>query len=176
MEQLKMHTDASFKAVYRKVLDAKARGAPNLEEYYCEMGVAANEKYHPILHDEFKLPSIVFDPQHMYFAGGVFEVEAKAFFDRLADADCNLDVDSFHEYLQTWAWPKCYATGKDVAKNGEFNAPASSYLRCAPVLAKWIESVLVPAGILPRESMLELYSRSALAGRDGREERQCHLR
>ena len=94
------------------MLDAKARGAPSLKEYYREMGVAANDKYHPILRDERKLSTVVFDPQHVYFAGGVFEVEAKAFFDRIADADCNLDVDSFHEYMQAWTWPKCYATGK----------------------------------------------------------------
>jgi hypothetical protein len=157
--EFKLHTDASLREVYRKVLAAKrTMGESPFLEYEREMGVSVNERYHPLLRDEFKpISSIVWDPQHVYLCGGIFEVECQAFFAALEKADCGLGLVAFDTYSNEWCWPAGYAKGDACARKGSWHGTASEYLSVAPVLAKWIHSVVQQAGLCPLEceSMLE---------------------
>jgi hypothetical protein len=165
-DEFKEHTDASLRDVYRKVLAARATmidasGGPSgaFKEYEREMGVSVNERYHPLLREEFKpISSIVFDPQHVYLCGGVFDGECQAFFEHLEEDNSGLGFAAFDAYATEWVWPKGYANGKSCAKKGRWNGTASEYLSVAPVLAKWVNDVVKQAGVCPAEcdSMLEL--------------------
>ena len=89
---MRLHTDASVKEAYRKVLRAKATMTKGkLAEYEREMGFGAQEKYHPLLRDEFlPISVIMYDIQHVYLCDGIFDGEVQAFMDRLEESDCGL--------------------------------------------------------------------------------------
>ena len=168
-DDFKLHSDASLKQLYRKVLNAKSTMPHNqFLEYEREQGLSANERYHPLLRDEFQpISTIVFDPQHVYFCGGPFEVEAQAFFDRLEASGSGLGFQAFHEYAQRWTWPGGFASGKNCAKKGHWHGTASEYLSVAPVLEQWVNAVVMPAGVclLECHSMIELCKTAGLLQR-----------
>jgi hypothetical protein len=159
-DEFKEHTNASLRDAYRKVLAAKATMGPGVhQEYERDLGVSANVRYHPLLREEFKpISCIVFDPQHVYLCGGVFDGECQAFFERLEEDDSGLGFAAFHAYATEWVWPKGYANGKSCAKKGRWDGTASEFLSVVPVLAKWVTDVVKQAGVCPAEcdSMLEL--------------------
>jgi hypothetical protein len=64
-------------------------------------------------------------------------------------------------HLQSRAWPRAYAGGKNLCAGSKTHNPtgsASEQISAAPVVAKFVADVIVPAGICKREckSMLLL--------------------
>jgi hypothetical protein len=147
---LKLHTDRSLKEACNKVLRAKGTlGKTQFEEYERDMGVGYNEKYHPLLRDDFlPISTIMFDPQHVYFSEGIFTVELSCFFDRLEAADVGLGFEAVDAYLRSWIWPKAYTSGANIFKKGKLQATASQLVSAAPVIKKWVQSVPQRAGVL----------------------------
>ena len=109
---LRPHTNESLKETYRKVMRAKATlGSTAFGKYQTDMGFSLNEKYHPILRNEFlPISSIVWDPLHVYFSDGIWEIETEEFLDRLEALKCSLGYAQLDAYLHEWTWPKAYAT------------------------------------------------------------------
>lgn len=155
-----LHSDESLKETYRKVMRAQATlGSTAFIEYQREMGFTLNEKYHPILRDEFlPISTISWDPLHVYFSDGMWDTETEKFVDSLEALQCSLGYAELDAFLQEWTWPKAYATGAHICKLGKLQGPASSYMSAAPVVAKWVTNVVIPSGCLPAEceSMLKL--------------------
>ena len=158
--KLMLHTDASLRESYRKVLRARDTMGPNpFIEYERESGLTAMVKYHPLLRDDFgAVSSVMWDLMHVYFSEGIMENECVEFMNRLSKTGTGLGCGALDACLQEWTWPKCYASGAGVCKKGRVDATASIYLSAAPVIGKWVETVVVGAGVLTLEcdSMLHL--------------------
>eukprot|EP00959_Pyramimonas_sp_CCMP1952_P474958 9503939-Pyramimonas_sp.AAC.2 len=114
---------------------------------YCPTGVLQDRDLDVNLADVW-----AWDWLHTYFQGGVFTVEARALFTRLAPY--RLGGKEFSEYLSHWVWPKGYASGANVcSKRNDFlpSGNASEQQSCAPVIEKFLVSVVGPAGFCEKE-------------------------
>ena len=106
------------------------------------------DKYHILLRDEFlPISHTMFDPQHVYFSGGIFDTELEAFMDRLEAADCGLGCSSLDAYLKCWTWPKAYGNASTLCSRGYVQGCASTYLSVAPVMREWVGSVVMSVGM-----------------------------
>ena len=86
---------------------------------------------------------------HCYFVDGIFVLEFRQLMKLLGKV--GLGGAAFDTYLQSWSWPKAYASAAKVchATGSSENIPngtASEYLLVAPVLQKFLEDVVVPTG------------------------------
>jgi hypothetical protein len=97
---------------------------------------------------DLRLLSVLhWDWQHVYFQGGIFEKEAKAFIDSVSNANEHLGWDAIRRYLEAWAWPRCYASGLEVCAKGTLQGTSSELLSFAPVFARWVSDVVAPVGV-----------------------------
>ena len=148
----KLHNDESVRAVVARlaaVAAETAEGASNarLEEAqqnlgwnHCPNGIISDERlnYKPI-------STLMFDWFHIYLVNGLFAGE----FQMLLQAfkrDTGLTLGHIHDYLQTWRFPRQFASPKSVLSQGHFSATASESLSSVPVLAKFFRDVVLPTG------------------------------
>ena len=156
------HNDDLAQVILQRVHDAKAvLSAVNFEEYKTRMGwsyVQRSAMQCPTC--DFRLIAcVMWDWAHIFFTEGCFTKEVEEFMGRLGRTRSGFGWGDLKAYLDLWTWPKGYATGKAIAMTGKKLANvASEQLSLAPVLARYVETHVLRAGLLPQEasSMLAL--------------------
>jgi hypothetical protein len=86
----------------------------------------------------------MFDWFHCYLESGVFDNELEAFFEILYPGKAK--AVELHEFFQMWRWPRAYANPVNVFRKGKFNASGSEMLSSAPVLAVYLQKMVLPTG------------------------------
>eukprot|EP00971_Amphidinium_carterae_P339231 6476896-Amphidinium_carterae.1 len=124
----------------------------NLGWNWIEGSLVQNKKLAPIL----DIPGqVMYDYMHVLYVGGVFNIHIAAMMQSLKPH--HLTYATLHEYISVWTWPSKVGTntGKDACiakkatshwKKQTFNAQASECRSLYPVLANWVQNVLLEDG------------------------------
>ncbi len=102
---------------------------------------------------------VMWDWAHIFFTEGCFTKEVEEFMGRLGRTRSGFGWDDLKAYLDLWTWPKGYAIGTAIAVTGKRLASvASEQLSLALVLARYVETLVLWAGLVPPDvwSMREL--------------------
>jgi hypothetical protein len=90
------------------------------------------------------------DWMHCYVASGLFQREVSHLVSRLGEF--GKGPIQIHTFLQSWAWPAGYASGKKCFSTGSLSGTASESMSLAPVLKQYLASEVDPFNILAQEA------------------------
>ena len=147
----KRHTDASVRAVVRKLAEKFGElGPTKFTEYQQLRGWTYNP--HSILVDadlQYKaISTLNYDWMHVWCVDGCFARELRQLMDCIHQANVRntfVRYADLHDYMQPWRWPNNTPGAKNVFETGGFQASASECLSCAQVLRKYFCDVVAPA-------------------------------
>ena len=170
LDRTQLHTDASIKRVATRLEDVAVAARLDLVATTSAAGLATLERlerefgfiYQPecVLFDhklDVNLISMfVWDWLHVYFASCVFSNEIEELSRRLDRYA--VGSKRFNDYTKLWKWPRAYASGSKVCQAGTGSTDyspsgtASEYLSICPVLANYMQAVVLPMGICVDEA------------------------
>jgi hypothetical protein len=166
LDRTQLHSNATVRAVMSRLTDVASRAdsSTELATLQQELGFLYSP-YSPLLDHDLSLDFVsvfVWDWLHCHLASGVFSNEIEELAHRLDAYD--LGGKTMCTYCNAFVWPRAYASGHLVFRPAEGSvdyAPsgtASEFMSVAPVLGKFLLSVVVPEGACSAEaqSMLAL--------------------
>ena len=122
----KPHTDATVRGIQRRLAEvADVSGELKMLQMQfgyvlCPNGILADNDL-----DVPLMSAFCWDWMHCYFVDGVFVWEFRALMMRLQEH--SLGHSTFNNYLQSWVWPRGYASSKKVC-NCWHAGPADTYM------------------------------------------------
>ena len=160
-------TDTSrFKLTSNKTFRAMQNRLKDFAMHHTQTALASKEqdfgfKYNPHswLQDEGldvkPMEVIAFDIMHCWCQKGVWEIEFGACMESLSKH--RHGGRQLHAYMKRFMWPGAYASGSDICKGSVQEraenkdvkpaGSASEFMSACPVVRKWVEDVVKPAGI-----------------------------
>ena len=135
------HDDASVRRLMDRLRDAtrpRYKQLTTIHGYkYCKYNIINDPylKYRPI-------STLLYDWQHVWCVGGVFERSMNALQDSLKGL---VGCADFNEYFKAWIWPLQFPSAKAIFVSGRFIVNASLTLSCIPVMIRFLRDVVQPA-------------------------------
>jgi hypothetical protein len=154
-----LNTDESVDAMFNRLREVTELGdEPKVNRLQQNFGLKYST-FSPLADAtlQIKLISVLaWDWMHVYYSSGVFSNELSEFNSRLEKE--GLGGVNINTYIHMFVWPKRYANGYAVfqaAEGSDDYSPsgtASEFLSITPVIAKYIENVVIPTGKCTREA------------------------